>query len=119
MKDRVVFSKTELFYYEATAAGVDKGTGLERLCNYLKITPENVMALGDQANDAPMLEYAGIGVAMGNAVDYTKKHADAVTADCDHDGVAVAINKFFSFSKINKYCLNAILIKQLHFDHAL
>ncbi|NRO07897.1 Sugar phosphatase YidA [Lactobacillus helveticus] len=94
MKDRVVFSKTELFYYEATAAGVDKGTGLERLCNYLKIAPENVMALGDQANDAPMLEYAGIGVAMGNAVDYTKKHADAVTADCDHDGVAVAINKF-------------------------
>lgn len=56
MKDRVVFSKTEPFYYEATAAGVDKGTGLERLCNYLKIALENVMALGDQANDAPMLE---------------------------------------------------------------
>lgn len=55
MKDRVVFSKTEPFYYEATAAGVDKGTGLERLCNYLKIALENVMALGDQANDAPML----------------------------------------------------------------
>ena len=52
------------------------------------------MALGDQANDAPMLEYAGVGVAMGNAVDYTKEHADAVTADCDHDGVALAINKF-------------------------
>lgn len=94
MQDKVVFSKTEPFYYEATAAGVDKGTGLKRLCDYLKIAPENVMALGDQANDAPMLEYAGIGVAMGNAVDYTKKHADAITADCDHDGVAVAINKF-------------------------
>ena len=94
MKDRVVFSKTEPFYYEATAAGVDKGAGLRRLCDYLKIAPKNVMALGDQANDAPMLEYAGVGVAMGNAVDYTKEYADAVTADCDHDGVALAINKF-------------------------
>ena len=93
MKDRVVFSKTEPFYFEATAAGVDKGTGLKRLCDYLKVKPENVMALGDQANDMPMLKYAGLGVAMGNAVDYTKKHADEITADCDHDGVAVAISK--------------------------
>lgn len=93
MKDRVVLSKTEPFYYEATAAGVDKGTGLKRLCDYLKIDRKNVMALGDQANDMPMLKYAGLGVAMGNAVKYTKDHADEVTADCDHDGVAVAINK--------------------------
>ncbi|WP_308556743.1 sugar-phosphatase [uncultured Lactobacillus sp.] len=93
MKDRVVFSKTEPFYYEATAAGVDKGTGLKRLCDYLGVKAENVMALGDQANDMPMLKYAGLGVAMGNAVDYTKKHADEITTDCDHDGVAVAISK--------------------------
>lgn len=93
MKERVVFSKTEPFYFEATAAGVDKGTGLKRLCSYLNIDRENVMALGDQANDMPMLKYAGLGVAMGNAVDYTKENADEVTADCDHDGVALAINK--------------------------
>ena len=93
MRDRVVFSKTEPFYYEATAAGVDKGSGLKRLCEYLNIKPENVMALGDQANDMPMLEYAGLGVAMGNDVDYTKKYANEITEDCDHDGVAAAINK--------------------------
>ncbi|WP_297952185.1 Cof-type HAD-IIB family hydrolase [uncultured Lactobacillus sp.] len=93
MEERIVFSKTEPFYYEATAAGVDKGTGLKRLCDYLKINRKNVMALGDQANDMPMLKYAGLGVAMGNAVEYTKVHADEITADCDHDGVAVAINK--------------------------
>ena len=51
------------------------------------------MALGDQANDMPMLTYAGLGIAMGNAVEYTKQHADEVTPDCDHDRVAVAINK--------------------------
>lgn len=93
MKNRVVFSKTEPFYYEATAAGVDKGSGLKTLCDYLGIKQENVMALGDQANDMPMLKYAGFGVAMGNAVEVTKKIADKVTTDCDHDGVAKAINQ--------------------------
>lgn len=93
MKNRVVFSKTEPFYYEATAAGVDKGSGLKTLCDYLGIKQENVMALGDQANDMPMLKYAGLGVAMGNAVEVTKKIADKVTTDCDHDGVAKAVNE--------------------------
>ncbi len=41
----------------------------------------------------PMLKYAGLGVAMGNAVEVTKKIADKVTTDCDHDGVAKAINQ--------------------------
>ncbi|MGQ5709068.1 sugar-phosphatase [Lactobacillus sp. PSON] len=91
IKDRVVLSKTEPFYFEATAAGVDKGKGLQILCKHLGIEPQNVMAIGDQANDMPMIKYAGIGVAMGNAVQVTKDHADMITADCDHNGVAVAI----------------------------
>ncbi|HBQ43426.1 MAG TPA: sugar-phosphatase [Lactobacillus acetotolerans] len=94
VKDRVTLSKTEPFYFEATAKNIDKGTGLKILCDHLNINPENVMALSDQANDMPMLDYAGLGVAMGNAVEVTKKNADKVTTDCDHDGVAVAINKF-------------------------
>jgi len=93
VKNRVTLSKTETFYFEATAKNIDKGTGLKVLCDHLKVKPENVLALGDQANDMPMLDYAGLGVAMGNAVAITKKNADEVTADCDHDGVAVAINK--------------------------
>lgn len=96
MRGRVTFSKTEPFYYEATAANTDKATGLRVLCEHLQIKPEEVMALGDQANDMPMLKFAGLGVAMGNAVPETKRAADEVTADCDHDGVAVAINKILS-----------------------
>lgn len=92
IKDRVVLSKTEPFYYEATAAGVDKGRGLAILCKHLGIPASQVMALGDQANDLPMIKYAGIGVAMGNAVNVTKENADMITADCDHDGVAIAVN---------------------------
>ncbi|RVU70626.1 MULTISPECIES: Cof-type HAD-IIB family hydrolase [Lactobacillus] len=91
--DQVTFSKTEPFYYEATAKGVDKGSGLKVLCDYLKINPENVMALGDEANDLAMIKFAGLGVAMGNAVAVTKENADLITADCDHNGVAQAIDK--------------------------
>lgn len=93
MESKVTFSKTEPFYYEATAANTTKGTGLEVLCHELGIKAENVMAIGDQANDMPMIKFAGFGVAMGNSVTVTKENADFVTADCDHDGVAVAIEK--------------------------
>lgn len=93
MRTRVTFSKTEPFYYEATAANTDKATGLKILCEHLQIKPEEVMALGDEANDLPMIKFAGLGVAMGNAVAPTKEAANEITADCDHDGVAVAIQK--------------------------
>lgn len=92
IQDRVALSKTEPFYFEATAAGVDKGKGLKILCEHLGIAAENVMAIGDQENDMSMINYGGIGVAMGNAVQITKDSADMITADCDHNGVAVAIN---------------------------
>lgn len=93
LAERLTLAKTEPFYYEANAAGIDKGSGLKILCQKLGVSSDEVMALGDQANDIPMLTYAGIGVAMGNAVSETKKAADLVTDDCDHDGAAKAISK--------------------------
>ncbi|MFR4967524.1 MAG: Cof-type HAD-IIB family hydrolase [Lactobacillus kalixensis] len=93
MEKRVTMSKTEPFYYEATAANTTKATGLKVLCDHLGISANEVMALGDQANDLPMLKFAGLGIAMGNAVDVTKKGADQITLDCDHDGAGVAIEK--------------------------
>ena len=52
------------------------------------------MAFGDGENDIPMLKVAGIGVAMGNAMDIVKAAADTVTLTNDADGVAAAIGKF-------------------------
>ena len=52
------------------------------------------MAVGDGMNDLTMLRMAGVGVAMGNACPEAMAAADAVTADCDHDGVAQAIARF-------------------------
>ena len=52
------------------------------------------MCLGDHENDRDMIEYAGLGVAMGNAIDSIKEIADFVTTTNDEDGVAVAVEKF-------------------------
>ncbi len=80
--------------FEVMNQGVDKGTALKFLAEKLGIKREEIMALGDNENDASMLEYAGIGIAMNNGLDYIKEMADHITLTNDEDGVAHAINKF-------------------------
>jgi len=53
--------------------------------------PESVVAVGDEANDLEMIRSAGMGIAMGNAIEACKIAADRVTADNDHDGLAQAL----------------------------
>lgn len=91
LKQQVTFTKSAPFYYEANAVGVNKAKALQELGDKLKITANAVMAIGDEANDLSMIKYAGHGVAMGNAIPAVKAAADMVTADNDHDGVALAI----------------------------
>ncbi len=79
---------------EVIAGGIDKGEGLRFLLDRLGISPEEVLAMGDGGSDIPLLQAAGIGVAMENATDDVKAAADFVTASCDHDGVAAALKKF-------------------------
>ena len=50
--------------------------------------------MGDEGNDLTMVAAAGLGVAMGNAAEAVKAAAKAVTADCDHDGVAEIIERY-------------------------
>lgn len=79
---------------EVTHPDAQKGTALEALCDLLDIAPENVLALGDSGNDESMLSRAGLGIAMGNAPDYIKTVADAVTETNEHDGAAIAIEAY-------------------------
>ena len=52
------------------------------------------MAFGDGYNDLSMIAYAGLGVAMGNAVEELKQKADQVTRSNDEDGIAVILEKY-------------------------
>lgn len=79
---------------EIMPTGANKGEGLKVLAQHLQIEPEHIMALGDQLNDLSMLQTAGLGVAMGNAVPEVLKKADAVTDRYDQDGVGKAIANF-------------------------
>ena len=79
---------------ELNAPGVTKGSGLLALAEKLGLRRDQVMAVGDSGNDLSMIEDAGLGVAMGNATPEILAAADAVTADNNHDGVALAIEKY-------------------------
>ena len=79
---------------EINSRQATKGNALKQLAAYLGIPVAQTMAFGDGRNDITMLQEAGIGVAMGNAQEEVKRAADYVTEDCDHSGVAHAINRF-------------------------
>lgn len=73
--------------------GIHKATGMKRYLEYVGISREDSIAIGDGPNDLQMMEYAGIGIAMGNAKDEVKERADMVTAHIDEDGIYLALEK--------------------------
>jgi hydroxymethylpyrimidine pyrophosphatase-like HAD family hydrolase len=73
---------------------VSKGNAVAKLAEIYNIKPAEIITLGDNENDISMIEYAGLGVAMGNAVQLLKDKADYITADYMDDGVAQVIEKF-------------------------
>ncbi|AKA69501.1 Cof-type HAD-IIB family hydrolase [Clostridium scatologenes] len=86
--------KTMPIVLEVMNKNCNKGYGVKVLADKLGIKKEEIMCIGDQANDVEMLTYAGLGVAMGNAIEEIKSIAQYVTSDNDDDGVAKAIKKF-------------------------
>lgn len=80
---------------ECTALGINKASGIRRLAEHWGIAMEETMAFGDGANDIPMLETAGIGVAMGNSHnDEVRNSADYITTSIEEDGVYRALVHF-------------------------
>lgn len=74
--------------------GITKATGIQRVLDHVGIARAGSIGVGDGSNDLPMIKYAGLGVAMGNAPENVKAEADAVTETCENDGVAVMIEKY-------------------------
>lgn len=88
-------TKSVATFFEATNPAVNKGTGVRYLAEeLLGLEPAQVMTVGDNFNDLEMLEYAGIGVAMGNAPADVQAIAQWVAPSVEQDGAAVAIEKF-------------------------
>lgn len=85
---------SEPYFMEIAPSGIEKSSALAHLSDILGINKEHVMACGDGLNDIPMLEYAGLSVAMNNAYEEVKKVADYIVASNEDDGVAEAIQRY-------------------------
>lgn len=88
-------TKSVATFFEATNPSVNKGAAVRYIAEeLLGLQRTNVMTVGDNFNDVEMLEYASIGVAMGNAPTQIQSIASWVAPNVEQDGVAAAIEKF-------------------------
>ncbi|WP_006716889.1 Cof-type HAD-IIB family hydrolase [Desulfitobacterium metallireducens] len=87
-------TKSKPNFLELIHSEVSKGVALSSLAKRLGVKQEEVLAVGDSLNDLEMIQYAGMGVAMGNARQEVKEVANVVTSTNQEDGVAKAIERY-------------------------
>ncbi|MCL6574148.1 MAG: sugar-phosphatase [Bacillus sp. (in: Bacteria)] len=93
LREKYAMVRSEPFFYEFLHPKVSKGNAVKHLAKILGIEQQEVMSIGDNRNDLTMIEYAGCGVAMGNAVPELKEIANFQTLSNNNNGVAHAIQK--------------------------
>ena len=86
---------TDINALEITNKQASKGQSLEKLCNYLNIDSKEVCAIGDNGNDVSMIKWAGIGVAMDNAIGSAKEVANLIIGNNNEDGAAKFLEEYF------------------------
>ncbi|MBE6099874.1 MAG: HAD family phosphatase [Anaerovibrio sp.] len=91
---QIVAVKSTPIYVELIKPGINKASAIAKMAEIYKVPAEAILAIGDSNNDITMLQAAHYGVAMGNANADVKKVAKYQVADCDHDGIAEAIERF-------------------------
>ena len=87
--------RTAPFFLEIIPSEINKGKGLQDVCERIGVSLEDAAAFGDSENDISMLKTAGCGIAMGNADQAVKAAADRVTLSNNEDGIAYAIRNWF------------------------
>ena len=96
-KDTIIDKEYE--YLDIAPSNVTKGQALQLLMDYLKLSKDNILSIGDNLNDIDMFKISGIGAAVNNAYDEVKQVANYVTANSvENAGFAEAIYKFVPFS---------------------
>jgi Cof subfamily protein (haloacid dehalogenase superfamily) len=81
-------------YFEGIIKNESKSHGMEIILEKIGIPQENSIAIGDSVNDIDMINFAGLGIAVGNACEELKQIADKITTDCEHGGVGNAIRQW-------------------------
>jgi hypothetical protein len=94
LNDSINYHTSKPFFLEFVDKKASKAIALQRIGEHYNISREETIAVGDGFNDLSMIEYAGLGVAMGNAPDAIRQKADYVTLTNDEDGLAYVIRKF-------------------------
>lgn len=92
--DNYTVVRSAPYFLEFLNKEANKGNALKKLCKHLGLSLDEVIAIGDEENDKHMIEYAGLGVAMGNARDTIKEIANHITTTNNEDGVAKVIDEF-------------------------
>ncbi len=91
---KVILPYNDKWAVDFTLNGIDKGTALLRLACLKRISPNQIITVGDSYNDLALLRSSGLGIAMGDAPKELKDLADFVAPTLDNDGLAVAIQEF-------------------------
>lgn len=81
---------------EISRKGINKAVGLKKLAEIYNIPKKRIIAFGDENNDLEMIDYAGVGVAMGNAIPELKSIAKHLTKTNEEDGVALFLEDYLN-----------------------
>ena len=100
--EEVFVNLTKPYFMEIASRHASKATAIQFLLDRYRLSKEECIAIGDSMNDISMIEFAGLGVAMGNAFEEVKNIAKYVTLTNDEDGVAEVIEKFCLEEKPNE-----------------
>lgn len=84
---------------EIVKKGINKAVGLRKIAHYYQIPEDRIIAFGDEDNDLEMIDYAGVGVAMGNAIDPLKSIAKHVTATNEESGIGVFLEEYLNLKE--------------------
>lgn len=92
----IEFCQSDSVLIDVMNKGISKGSAVKLYAEKKGIRSEEIIAIGDNDNDTSMIEYAGLGIAMGNAEEDTKKASQYVTKDCDSNGFGEAVDKILN-----------------------
>ena len=96
--EKAYITISNIEYLEFMPLGTDKGVALAIVADYFGIPREKVIAFGDANNDIPLIQWAGLGVAMDNARPEAKAVAGRIAPRHDEDGVAIVLEELFGFA---------------------